>query len=77
MTPRTIPNFHQEWLQCTIDRMEERKKSGDMTVELQVGEFQHILRELLSMHIRCDRLEAMLQEFALYSLPKNITVTGL
>jgi hypothetical protein len=57
-------NFHYQWLERSIERMEERKQRGDNTVEMQTGELQRILMELLSMHLRCDRLETMLAEFA-------------
>ena len=57
-------NFHYQWLERTIERLEERKKSGDTTVEMQTGELEHVFRELLSMHLRCDNLEKMLSQFA-------------
>ena len=57
-------DFHQEWLHLTIERLEERKQRGDNIIEMQTGELQHLFRELLSMHMRCDRLEEMLSQFA-------------
>jgi len=57
-------NSHYQWLERSIERLEERKKHGDNTVEMQTGELEHILRQLLSMHLRCDRLEDMLSRFA-------------
>ena len=66
-------NFHYQWLERTILRLEERKQNGDSTVEMQTGELQHIFQELLSMHLRCDRLEKMLSEFAgIYQHPPLI-----
>ena len=71
---REQQNFHYQWLEKTILRMEEKKKSGEDFIEMQTGELQHIFQELLSMHIRCDRLEKMLAEFAgIYSRPLLIS----
>jgi hypothetical protein len=67
-------NFRYQWLEKSITRLEERKQQGDNFVEMQTGELQHILQELLSMHIRCDRLEKMLAEFAgIFSRPLLIS----
>ncbi len=57
-------NSHYMWLERTIERLEERKQNGDSTVNMQTGELQHVFQELLSMHLRCDRLENMLAGFA-------------
>ena len=63
-------NFHYQWLIRTIERLEERKQRGEGTVEMQTGELQHVFQELLSMHLRCDRVENMLAEFAgIYQRP--------
>lgn len=69
-------NFHYRWLEKSITRLEERKQQGDYTVEMQTGELQHILQELLSMLIRCDRLEKTLAEFAgIYQRPILLPMT--
>jgi hypothetical protein len=66
-------DMRYRWLERTIERMEERKQRGDSTVEMQTGELQHVFQELLSMHLRCDRLENMLAEFAgVYQRPSLI-----
>jgi hypothetical protein len=57
-------NFHYQWLERTIERLEEHKQHGEQFFQMQTGELQHVFRELLSMHLRCDRLETMLSEFA-------------
>jgi hypothetical protein len=63
-------NFHYRWLERTIERLEERQHSGDTVVNMQTGELQHVFQELLSMHLRCDRLENMLAQFAgIYQSP--------
>jgi hypothetical protein len=66
-------DMRYRWLERTIERMEERKQRGDNFVEMQTGELQHVFQELLSMHLRCDRLENMLAEFAgVYQRPSLI-----
>ena len=73
---REQQNFHYQWLEKTILRMEEKKRSGEDFIEMQTGELQHVFRELLSMHIRCDRLEKMLAEFAgIYQRPTLLPMT--
>ena len=57
-------NFHYQWLERTIEDLEERKRSGMRNVEMQTGELQHLFHQLLAMNLRCDRLESMLAEFA-------------
>lgn len=66
-------NFHYQWLRRTIERLEEREQAGDQYTEMQTGELQHVFRELLSMHLRCDRLETMLSEFGRYAYAPLIT----
>ena len=67
-------NMHYKWLERTIERLEERQQKGDSIVNMQTGELQHVFQELLSMHLRCDRLENMLAEFAgIYQKPFLIT----
>jgi hypothetical protein len=69
-------NFHYDWLKRTIERLEERNQQGDKTVEMQTMELQHIFGELLSMHHRCDRLEDLLHQFAMYQHPSRMFVSS-
>ena len=64
-------NWHYEWLIRTMERMEELKQRGERDVTLHIEEFQRILRELLTMHQRSDRLEDVLCSYARYAFPVN------
>lgn len=57
-------NFHYQWLERSIERLEERKQKGEGSVEMQTGELQYLFHQLLAMNLRCDKLESMLAEFA-------------
>ena len=64
-------NWHYEWIIRTVERMEELKQRGEHDVMLHIEEFQRILRELLAMHQRSDRLEDVLCSYARYAFPVN------
>ena len=64
-------NWHYEWIIRTVERMEELKQRGERDVTLHIEEFQRILRELLAMHQRSDRLEDVLCSYARYAFPVN------
>lgn len=68
-------NWHYEWIQRSIERLDERRHHGETSVDMQIGELERLLHELLSMHMRCDRLEDMLQQLALYQIPAPQIIT--
>lgn len=54
-------NFHYEWLKRTIEWLDKRKQTPDgRYTQMDTGELQGVFGELLSVHLRCDRLEDML-----------------
>lgn len=63
--------FHYDWLKRSIERLEERKQKGENTVEMQTGELQYLLIDLLSTHERCDWLTERLCQFSSYAFPLN------
>jgi hypothetical protein len=67
-------SFHNDWLVRSLERLDERRQRGDHVVEMQIGELQHLISELIGMHQRCDRLEDMLNHYALYAIPLKETI---
>jgi hypothetical protein len=68
-------DWHYEWLKKTVERLEEKRNAADPITEIHAGELQRVLLELLSMHLRCDRLEETLANLAFYSFPPNPRAT--
>ena len=62
-------DWRYAWIKRTVERMEELKQRGERDVTLHIEEFQRILRELLAMHQRSDRLEDVLCSYARYAFP--------
>lgn len=69
---RERDNFHYECIKLSIERLEERRKSGEEYVQMHVGELQSLLGQLLSMNLRCNHLEDVLVNYVKFAFPTYI-----
>jgi hypothetical protein len=65
-------NWHYEGLQKSISDLEDKRKRGEVTIAIHIGELQRLLLELLAMHQRCDHLEEYLANYAACSLHQPV-----
>ena len=57
-------DFSRRWRERRVELLQERLEQGERYVEVQIGELQQLLLELIGLHRRLDRLEWELMNYA-------------
>jgi len=60
-------DFSRRWRERRVELLQERLEQGERYVEVQIGELQQLLLELIGLHRRLDRLEWELMIYSRWS----------